>query len=473
MTTLSGGDLFGTTGAVVGGTASAVYGVGKVVFEIGKVLGDFASETAEDSRRESRAKALAKKLRASDAPLVAPFLGPDGKTLKFKLLGILDVVPNGRDGYNAIVLQSLSQRGQAEQTFHLEPISTLMDALTSPAIYHYLEKDSSCFGLRVHFENGTVATCYAFISQIGVPSTILCGDTTHALLVYALWPDAEFAYKTSVRSQVNIPQICGLSSTLEPQELEIHGLCLARKGDPNFGMLPVMQSCWDCVRAQPRRDWRHGWRRGVHPATGTRWCLHTKDPTLLPAQIVEPLVGAFAGRISVSFTTEKSNIDKKNKTYQLVTSFCGPIAVQPDPPAQQNNSKFTIDVITEAPSTENANFMSRGAHPKSPHTARWELLVRGEPCPHASVSLPTVVEKDAPQGTAFVATTSDIPNIHAHGLIPIASVSGMTPLKQAALSLSIADQGQWVYWKDPNQCLGCAQTMVRGRLRVGSAVIFA
>jgi hypothetical protein len=92
---ISGDDLFFTTGALVGGTASAAYGVGKVVFEIGKGLGEFIGEMVEDERRYARVKKLAGKVKASDAPLVAPWIGPNDAYGKFKHLGILDAVYDG------------------------------------------------------------------------------------------------------------------------------------------------------------------------------------------------------------------------------------------------------------------------------------------------------------------------------------------------------------------------------------------
>jgi len=138
-------------------------------------------------------------------------------------------------------------------------------------------------------------------------------------------------------------------------------------------------------------------------------------------------------------------------------------------------TEFTTAFKTTPVPPASVGFMSRGAHPKSPADARWETIMRGEPCPHASsVSPPTVVEGVAPDGAAFLVSLDALPVIQGKGLVPIAGIGGMDSVECSALSLSVADMGYWVYWKNPNQCLSCAVSLVRERFRSGNtAVVFA
>jgi hypothetical protein len=61
----------------------------------------------------------------------------------------------------------------------------------------------------------------------------------------------------------------------------------------------------------------------------------------------------------------------------------------------------------------------------------------------------------------------------ANGLIPIAGLGALDGIQRLALSLSVADRGRWVYWKNPSQCLACAMAIVRERMKGGSTVVFA
>jgi hypothetical protein len=442
---VSGDGLVQFTGGIVGGTASAAYGVGKVVFEIGWAMSNMISESAEDDRRYARAKAVSTRLATSDSPIVEPWMGMDGGV---KILGTLDLIASTIDG-NAIILTMASQPGGPRYPFHLEPVSAHLRYLTRGQRLYLVKRECVCLGIRILTADGRIASCYGFITAIGSPSTLVCADSVHALLVDTLWVGKRIGYHIGSEYEINMSKRCDLGSPPTLQDLETHGLRVTRKSDPDAGAFPVMQSCWDCCHCV--------FYHGIHPLTGTKWCLHG-DPELLPPHIIESMVGAIGGPFVVRFTTGKNKVTKKFKTYQLIASIGGPISL---PPSPEKTSKFTASFQTTPVQPTAVKFMSRGAHPKSPADTRWEFIIRGEGCWHASVAPPTVVLDVAPRGSIFIKSLEDIPGVHREGLIPIAVGNNMDDAQRAALSLRVADTGGWIYQKSYNQCFECAASKAR------------
>jgi hypothetical protein len=468
--------LFEFVGGIVVLTATVAFAVGKLVFLITKGLVKCVAEEVEDRHRVSRAEVVMERVASAPYPLTTPWMG--GNNAKFKLLGTIDVVGGLTSGYNTIILHSIPQPGAPPRTFHLEPVSMFNWTANLDSRMSMLERETCCFKLRVFTQDGRVASCFALGSVLlldtddtGTPFKLWCADTVHALIVDVLWPGATLEYHIGNDYRINIPKDCHLSSPPTPQEFDLHGLRVTRNGYPDFGASPISQSCWDCVYYYLTP------RRGVHQGSGTRWCLHGGESDMLPDQLFDGWVGAITSPFLMRFATEKRSVDKENKTYRLYVQTSRAIELPPFTPAPENMSQFTTTFRTAPVPPGSVTFMSRGAHPKSPAGVRWEMIMRGEPCSHASgaSSAPgaTFVEEAAPDGAAFMVTLDDLPRIHAQGLVPIAGVGGMNDTQTAALSLSVADCGRWVYWKVRNQCLACATAVVRERFRSGAAVVFA
>lgn len=468
--------LFEFVGGVVMLTATVAFALGKLVFVVTKEIVKCVAAEREDRQRASREKLIRRDVEASDLPHVSPWM--EGGNEKFKLVRTIDASAGVTSG-NAIVLHTSNQSAGGSQTFHLEPVSTFHWALPLSGRIYSLSQDMSCFHLRVFTQDSRIATCYAVGSPLildknyssDTPPVLYCADTVHALLVDVLWPRTTMEYHIGNTYRINIPNDCHLSSPPTPQELELHGLRITARGDPDFGKPPMIQSCWDCVYYGCHS------RRGVHPGNGTRWCLHGTDIKLIPDRLFENRLSALDTRYFVRFTSNKRTVDKTRKAYQLVVQVGRTIEIpRINPPVTDANpTTFTTTFRTTPVSPDNVRFMSRGASPKSPADVRWETIMRGEPCSHASsTSPPTVLEEVAPDRAAFLASLDGLPDvIQGKGLVPIAGIGGMNDVERSALSLSVADQGYWVYWKNPNQCLGCAVSLVQERFKRGTAVVFA
>jgi hypothetical protein len=469
-----GDGLFEFVGGVIALTAAVAFAVGKLVFVLTKEVVKCVAEEREDRQRASRAKVIRRNVEASDVPLVSPWIGANEKC---KLVGTIDVMAGVTSG-NAIILHTSKQSAGGSRTFHLEPVSTFEWTFPPSSRTFALARDLSCFHLRVFTQDSRIASCYAVGSPLILykndssdsPPVLYCADTVHALLVYVLWPRATIEYHIGNNYRINIPKNCHLSSPPTPQELELHGLRITAEGDPDFGQPPMIQSCWDCVH------WYWTPRRGVNPSTGTRWCIHGTDFKLIPERLFENRLSAIVTPYFVRFTSSKRSVDKKRKTYQLFVEVGRTIGVPRIRPAvtDANPTTFTTPFRTTPVSSDNVRFMSRGASPKSPADVRWETIMGGEPCSHvSSVSPPTVLEEVAPDRAAFLASLDGLRDIvQGRGLVPIAGIGGMDDVERSALSLSVADQGYWVYWKSSNQCLGCAVSLVQERFKRGTAVIF-
>jgi hypothetical protein len=440
------------SGSSILGGNGRIYGLGKVALEIAS-FGDFSLESEDDNRRYGRAAELVKKYAASDLPLVAPW--GDGQWQPFKQLGTLDLIALHSDK-NDIVLKSVSQPSKPIQSYRLEPFftSTYRHMPVDMSLRLYREK-AACIAVRVYMTDGKIGSFYGFLTQIGNPCTIACADTVHALLVSAFWPGTEISYNSM---SISYPRTSGLIPPPSPQDFLVHGLRLTYQGNPDFGALPEVQSCAYCVRFPSK------WRRGFHPRTGTGWCLHGgKQAESLPPQVIESLVGAIGGTALVKLSTSKHQVDKKNKTYCLSGSVSGNIRYPAGPGAVFHKFTFITSTRISPLPTVGLKFMPRGTHPRSAAKTRWETGIHGESCWHSgSEPNPTkdtrvreVTEDTAPSGAAFIKSLGEIPNVHRQGLIPIVAVPD-SEIQRAALSLMIADQGGWIYWKNWAQCLGCA-----------------